>query len=176
MNIWHDVRRDRIREEEFLAVVEIEKGSKVKYELDKETGLLVVDRVLFTSTHYPWNYGFIPLTLAQDGDPLDVVILCSEGLLPMSTINVKPIGVLWMVDSGDVDEKIIGVPVADPSFRDYNEVEELPKHIFDEMAHFFTVYKELEGKVTSVDKFMNAEKAREIIGDCMRRYDEAFKK
>ena len=115
MNIWHDIQASRIKPENFVAVIEIQKGSKQKYELDKKTGLLILDRILYTSTHYPANYGFIPHTLASDGDPLDVLVLCSESLLPLSLVNVYPIGVITMEDNGDADEKIIAIPSSSPS-------------------------------------------------------------
>ena len=145
-NIWHDVRADRIQPTDFISVIEIEKGSKNKYELDKETGFLILDRILYTSTHYPANYGFIPRTYADDGDPLDVLLLCSEPVVPLTMVRSFPIGVISMVDSGKRDEKIIALPFGDPTYKDYTDIEQLPSHIFDEMRHFFTVYKSLEGK------------------------------
>ena len=116
MNIWHDISPKRITSEKFYAVIEISKGGKNKYELDKETGMLKLDRVLFTSTHYPANYGFIPRTYADDGDPLDVLVLCSETIQPMTLVECKPIGVLNMIDNDSCDEKIIAVPVNDPNY------------------------------------------------------------
>ena len=147
MNIWHNIARNRINANDFYAVVEITKGSKMKYELDKETGLLVLDRILYTSTHYPANYGFIPRTLADDGDPMDVLVLSSEPLLPMSLVRCYPIGVITMVDNGKRDEKIIAIPFNDPTYNNYKSITELPGHIFEEMQHFFRVYKELENKI-----------------------------
>ena len=144
MNIWHDISRSRINKDDFYAVVEITKGSKMKYELDKETGLLVLDRILYTSTHYPANYGFIPRTLADDGDPMDVLVLSSEPLLPLSLVRCYPIGVIIMTDGGDSDEKIIAIPYSDPTYNGYKNISDLPQHIFDEMQHFFSVYKQLE--------------------------------
>ena len=126
MNIWHDIDRERIKPESFMAVIEITKGSKNKYELDKQTGLLILDRVLYTSTHYPANYGFIPLTYAEDNDPLDVLVLCQECIDPMTLVKCFPIGVIKMIDNGDVDEKIIAIPIKDPSLSDYNDIQELP--------------------------------------------------
>lgn len=172
MNIWHDIARDRIKSDDFFAVVEITKGSKMKYELDKETGILVLDRILYTSTHYPANYGFIPRTLAGDGDPMDVLVLSSESLLPMSLVHCYPIGVITMTDSGYVDEKIIAIPFTDPTYNGYKSIKELPKHIFEEMQHFFRVYKELENKPTSVSEVYDKEKAVEIVQDSIERYVE----
>ena len=126
MNIWHDISPKRIREEDFYAVIEITKGGKAKYEMDKETGLLRLDRVLYTSTHYPANYGFIPRTYANDGDPLDVLVLCSENIIPMSLVRCYPIGVIIMDDSGSQDEKIIAIPFDDPTYNGYRDIKELP--------------------------------------------------
>ena len=149
MNIWHDASPKSISKDKFTAVVEIPKGSKIKYELDKTTGLLKMDRILYTSTHYPANYGFIPRTFAEDGDPLDVLILCSETLVPLSIADCYPIGMITMEDSGAADEKIICIPFNDPTYNVYKEISELPAHIFDEMKHFFSVYKTLEEKETA---------------------------
>ncbi len=172
MNIWHDIENSRIKPEEFFAVVEINKGSKQKYEMDKKTGLLRLDRILYTSTHYPANYGFIPHTLASDNDPLDVLILCSESLVPMSLVNCYPIGVIVMNDNGALDEKIIAIPFADPNYNSYKSIKDLPRHIFDEMRHFFTVYKQLEEKETSVDVVADRDEAIEIIKKAMQSYKE----
>lgn len=170
MNIWHDIECSRIKPEEFIAVVEISKGSKQKYELDKTTGLLRLDRILYTSTHYPANYGFIPHTLAQDEDPLDVLILCSESLIPMSLVKCYPIGVIIMNDNGALDEKIIAIPETDPNYNTYKSIHDLPKHVFDEMRHFFTVYKQLENKETSVNVELDRDEALKIIKESMESY------
>ena len=170
MNIWHDIENNRIKPDNFFAVIEISKGSKQKYEMDKKTGLLRLDRILYTSTHYPANYGFIPHTLASDNDPLDVLILCSESLIPMSLVNCYPIGVIVMNDNGALDEKIIAIPFADPNYNTYKSINDLPKHVFDEMRHFFTVYKQLEEKETSVDVVADRDEAIEIIKKSMENY------
>ena len=170
MNIWHDIESSRITPKEFIAVVEINKGSKQKYEMDKKTGLLILDRILYTSTHYPANYGFIPHTLAEDDDPLDVLILCSESLVPMSLVKCYPIGVIIMNDNGKVDEKIIAIPFADPNYNTYKSIHDLPQHIFDEMQHFFTVYKQLENKNTTVDVASDVDVAIKIIDKSMENY------
>ncbi len=172
MNIWHDIARNRISSGDFYAVVEITKGSKMKYELDKETGLLALDRILYTSTHYPANYGFIPRTLADDGDPMDVLVLCSESLCPMSLVRCYPIGVITMSDNGDSDEKIIAIPYSDPTYNGYKSISELPQHIFDEMQHFFRVYKELENKSTSVSEVHDVDVAKDIIQKSIDNYVE----
>lgn len=172
MNIWHDIARSRINSDDFYAVVEITKGSKMKYELDKETGVLMLDRILYTSTHYPANYGFIPRTLADDGDPMDVLILSSESLLPMSLVRCYPIGVITMNDNGAMDEKVIAIPFTDPTYNGYKSISELPKHIFDEMQHFFRVYKELENKPTSVSEVYDVDAARDVIQKSIVNYVE----
>ena len=164
MNIWHDINPKRITAGRFYAVIEISKGGKNKYEMDKETGLLKLDRVLFPSTHYPANFGFIQRTYAKDGDPLDVLVLCSETIMPMTLVECKPIGVLKMIDDNKDDEKIIAVPVGDPNYSGYNDIKELPKHRFDEIRHFFQVYKMLEkGKETQIKSISGAEKAKEVV-------------
>ena len=172
MNIWHDIEKKRINPDDFIAVIEIPKGSKQKYELDKKTGLLILDRILYTSTHYPANYGFIPHTLAADGDPLDVLVLCSESLLPLSLVRVYPIGVITMEDNGSEDEKIIAIPFTDPNYNCYKNINDLPKHVFDEMQHFFTVYKQLEGKNTAVNTVLGREEALSIIEKSLKGYKE----
>ena len=173
-NIWHDISPSRITAEDFIAVIEIEKGSKKKYELDKETGSLILDRILYTSTHYPANYGLIPRTYADANDPLDVLVLCSEVIQPLSLVRCYPIGVITMLDQGKLDEKIIAIPFKDPTYNSYHDVSELPSHIFTEMSHFFTVYKNLEQKETMVDEVRGAEDAKKVIQKCLDQYIEKF--
>ena len=175
MNIWHDISPNRIGPDDFFAVVEITKGGKTKYELDKDTGFLRLDRVLYTSTHYPANYGFIPRTFASDSDPLDVLILCSENIIPLSLVHCYPIGVITMDDNGDADEKIIAIPFDDPTYSSYQDISELPGHIFKEMQHFFAVYKELEDKLpTEIGNVSGREKAKQIISESLDRYINDF--
>ncbi len=174
MNIWHDIDPKEITENDFSAVIEIPKGCKCKYELDKYTGLLRLDRVLYTSTHYPANYGFIPRTFADDGDPLDVLVLCTEPIYPLTLIRVTPIGVMRMLDGGKMDDKIIAVPFSDPSYFGINSIDELPAHIFDEIMHFFTVYKQLENKQTAVKSLLGKEEAVRIIKEAIECYDKTF--
>ena len=152
--------------------MEITKGGKQKYEMDKETGLLRLDRILYTSTHYPANYGFIPRTYADDGDPLDVLILCSESLNPMCLVECYPIGVITMSDNGKPDEKIIAIPFTDPNYNCYRSLTDLPPHIFDEMKHFFSVYKQLENKDTAVDRVFAKEEALAVIAKAIAQYEE----
>ena len=173
-NIWHDIDPKRITPEDFIAVIEISKGSKKKYELDKATGYIILDRILYTSTHYPANYGFIPRTYADDKDPLDVLVLCSENILPMTLVRCYPIGMITMIDGGKNDEKIIAIPFNDPSYNTYNDISQLPRHIFEEMRHFFTVYKELEGKETAVNEISDRTAAEETVKLCMEHYLECF--
>mgnify|MGYP002518850303 CR=1 FL=1 len=173
-NLWHDVSPKRITPEEFLCVVEISKGSKTKYELDKETGYIILDRVLYTSTHYPANYGFIPRTYGDDGDPLDVLLLCSESLAPLTLVKAYPIGVISMIDNGRNDEKILAIPISDPNYNMFKDISELPAHRFNEMRHFFQVYKNLEGKDTAVNEVEGREKAIAVIRDALDNYIENF--
>ena len=173
-NIWHDISPSRINPEDFIAVIEIEKGSKKKYELDKETGHIILDRILYTSTHYPANYGLIPRTFADDGDPLDVLVLCSEVLAPLSLVRCYPIGVITMQDQGKMDEKIIAIPFEDPTYNTYQDIWELPGHIFDEMAHFFSVYKALEGKEAVAGDVSDRAAAIRVIQRAMDHYSDTF--
>ena len=169
-NIWHDISPKRITPDDFVCVVEISKGSKNKYELDKETGFIMLDRILYTSTHYPANYGFIPRTYGDDLDPLDVLLLCSEPIEPLTLVRAFPIGVISMIDNGHSDEKIIAIPFSDPMYNQYSDIDQLPNHIFDEMMHFFKVYKNLENKETAVNKIQKRDKAIEVISQAIDNY------
>ena len=172
MNIWHDINEDRIKKDKFVAVIEITKGGKNKYELDKETGLLRLDRVLYTATHYPANYGFIPRTYADDYDPLDVLVLCQENIDPMTLVECYPIGVLIMTDTKQRDEKIIAVAEKDPYLNNYKDITELPNHISAEIKHFFEVYKQLEQRETVVEEVLGRKEAEEIIQKSIENYKE----
>ena len=174
MNIWHDISPKRVNADDFEAVIEIDKGSKCKYELDKDTGCLKLDRILFTSTHYPANYGFIPRTFADDGDPLDVLVLCSESIRPLTLVRCYPIGVISMVDGGSNDEKIIAIPFGDPTYSVYKDLSEMPPHLRHEMSHFFRVYKELEGKETAVNEVGGADVAKAIIKKALDNYIDDY--
>ena len=175
MNIWKDINPERITPDDFVAFIEIEQGSKNKYELDKETGLIILDRVLFTSTHYPMNYGFIPLTYSEDNDPLDVFVLCSQPIEKMSLVRCYPIGVITMLDRNEHDEKIIAIPFGDPQYNSYSDISELPAHIFDELRHFLVVYKQLENKKVDVLSTGGAQEAKECIKKCMKDFDAKIK-
>ena len=176
MNMWHDVEPSKIRSDSFLAVTEISKDSKMKYELDKKTGILKLDRILHTATRYPANYGFIPRTFAEDNDPLDVLVICDEVILPLTLVKCKPIGVINMVDDGENDYKILAVLLDDPIYSSIEDYKELPKHIFKEMCHFFTIYKDLEGKKTFVSGMGDANRAKEIIDISINAYNSKFRK
>ena len=172
MNIWHDINPTLITPEVFTTLIEFPKGSKCKYELDKHTGLLRLDRILYTSTHYPANYGFIPRTYADDGDPLDVLVIGMEPIYPMTLIDVYPIGVMRMIDGGKLDDKIIAVALSDPNYNKIKTIDELPSHIFDEIMHFFTVYKQLENKQTAVRELFGPDEAKKIIAEAIEGYNK----
>lgn len=172
MNIWKDIREERVKPEDFIACIEIQQGDKTKYELDKETGCLIMDRVLYTSTHYPMNYGFIPLTYSEDNDPLDVFVLCSQPLERLCLVRCYPIGVITMTDRDEHDEKIIAIPFGDPQYNGYKDISQLPKHIFDELEHFLTIYKQLENKVVHVEALGGHEDAIKVINNNLKRYKD----
>jgi inorganic pyrophosphatase len=174
MNIWHDINEERIKKDDFISVVEITKGGKNKYELDKETGMLRLDRVLYTSTHYPANYGFIPRTYAEDNDPLDVLVLCEENIDPMTLVECYPIGVLIMIDNEQRDEKIIAVAKKDPFLNVYQDIKDIPAHISSEIKHFFEVYKQLEHRETVVEEILGRKEAEEIIEKSIENYRKKF--
>lgn len=170
---WDKIPEHRLTPENFYAVIEIPKGSKQKYEVDEETGLLKLDRILYTSTHYPANYGFIPRTLSDDGDPLDVLVLCSEALAPLCMVQCYPLGIIRMKDNNQIDEKIIAVPFKDPQMSVYRDLSGLPPHVYDEIQHFFSVYKELEGIKTDVIEIGHRRKAVEVFKRCRQAYHDA---
>ncbi len=167
---WHDVTPGKNLPAEFVAVVEIPSGSKVKYELDKKTGLLRVDRILYSAVHYPANYGFIPQTYAEDNDPLDVLVLCQEPLLPLTLVNARAIGLMTMLDGGKKDHKILAVAVDDPEYNGFQEAAELPPHRLALLRRFFQDYKMLEGLSVEVDDFQPAETAGPVVEDSLERY------
>ena len=167
---WHDVTPGDRLPAEFVAVIEIPIGSKVKYELDKDTGLLRLDRILYSAVHYPANYGFIPQTLAEDDDPLDVLVLCQEELTPLTLVQARAIGVMTMLDSGKRDHKILAVAVDDPEYDSFREAADLPPHRLALLRRFFQDYKSLEGKAVEVDDFQPAKAALPIVEDALQRY------
>ncbi len=174
MHPWHEVSIGSEAPNEFQAIIEIPKGSKVKYELDKENGLIRVDRVLYSSVIYPANYGFIPQTLGEDHDPLDVLVLMQEPVVPLSILRVRPIGVMNMMDQGENDEKIICIHLDDPEYRGFTNISELPRHRLDELQRFFKDYKKLEKKEVVVDDFLGPEDAIRVVLKSMRLYSKMF--
>lgn len=157
-------------EKSINVVVEIPKGSQNKYEYDKKIGAFVLDRVLFSPLHYPGEYGFVPQTLSKDGDPLDALVLVGFRTFPGCIIKARPIGVLHMIDNGESDDKILCVPETDPRFTHYKDAKELSEHVLNEIAHFFKVYKELEGKKVTIKGWKGAIDAKKIIKESIARY------
>ena len=173
---WHDVRpglKEKSLPAHFRAIIEIPKGSSNKYELDKPTGMLRLDRVLSSAVYYPANYGFIPQTLAEDDDPLDVLVFCTEKVPTMCICEARAIGVMTMIDDGAPDHKIISVLINDHEFEDYQTIQDFPKHTFKMLKRFFEDYKQLEGKSVEVDEIQPAALAHEIIDASLVRYSEA---
>lgn len=169
---WHDVTPGERLPLEFATVIEIPRGSSVKYELDKRTGLLRLDRVLYSSVHYPANYGFIPQTLAEDDDPLDVLVLCQEAVDPLTLVEARAIGLMTMIDSGKRDHKVLAVALQDPEYQEFQEASELPGHRLAMLRRFFQDYKLLEGKTVEVDEFQPAAAALPVIEDALSRYSQ----
>lgn len=173
---WHGVDPGEQAPRVVNAVIEIPQGSRAKYEIDKPSGLLRLDRVIYSSFYYPVNYGFIPQTYGGDKDPLDILVITSLAVQPLTIMQAKIIGVMQMVDSGDADDKIIAVAANDPSVNHYNNIEELQKHFFDELRHFFEEYKKLENKTVIVEEFGDKTTALKIIAEAIEFYKETFLK
>jgi inorganic pyrophosphatase len=170
---WHDVTPGEGLPARFMVIVEIPAGSNVKYELDKETGLLRLDRVLYSAVHYPANYGFIPQTYAEDDDPLDVLVLCQEPVAPLTLVQARAIGLMTMLDSGKRDHKILAVAVDDPEYNELQEAAQLPAHRLTLLRRFFQDYKKLEGKAVEVEEFQEASAALPVIEQALERYSKA---
>jgi inorganic pyrophosphatase len=170
---WHDVSPGDQLPMEFRGVIEIPMGSKVKYEIDKPSGLIKLDRILYSAVHYPANYGFIPQTLGEDGDPLDILVFCQEPVVPLTIIHSRVIGLMDMIDTGKRDHKILAVAVNDPEYNSYQNISELPKHRLEMLKRFFLDYKTLERKIVEVDEFHSVDKALPIIEDSLIRYQDA---
>lgn len=176
MNLWHDLSLGEKAPQEFNVIVECPKGSKNKYEIDKETGLIKLDRAMKTSQDYPFDYGFAPRTLWADGDALDVVILTTYPLYPGILLTVRPVGIMHMIDCGDSDDKVIAVPAKDPRWDDVRDLSDINKHTLKEMQHFFETYKTIENKAVTIDGFEGKDKAVEAVEKSIKTYDEKFKK
>jgi inorganic pyrophosphatase len=173
---WHGAHYGDKAPEVVNGLIEIPQGSRVKYEVDKATGLLRLDRVIYSSFHYPINYGFIPKTLGQDGDPLDLLVLCSQSIQSLCLVEAKVIGNMQMIDQGQQDDKIIAVASKDPSVNHYQKMEDLPHHFLLELRNFFEQYKVLENKKVAIDNFQDKETAYKIINDAISFYRENFEK
>lgn len=168
---WHDLPNHPDHAAEWVnVVIEIPRGSKVKYELDKPTGMLRVDRILYAAVHYPANYGFIPRSYCEDGDPLDILVLGNEPVFPMSIMQARAIGVMHMEDEGKLDDKIIAVHIHDPAYAEIRGVDQLPKHTFLEIRRFFEDYKTLERKTVKVEDFEDAQDAIRVIDEALALY------
>jgi inorganic pyrophosphatase len=171
---WHGVPCGENAPRIVNAIIEIPQGSRCKYEIDKPSGLLRLDRIIYSSFHYPVNYGFIPQTYGGDKDPLDILVITSLPVQPLTLMDAKVIGVMQMIDGGDADDKIIAVAANDPSVNHYNNIEELPKHFFDELRHFFEEYKKLENKTVEVEEFKDKATALVIIQEAIDYYQTCF--
>lgn len=174
IHLWRDLSPGRNPPEEVTAVVEIPFGSRNKYELDKATGLMKLDRVLYSAVHYPGDYGFIPRTLHEDGDPLDVLVMVKEETFPGCMIDVRPLGVLQMRDRGEPDDKILAVPCHDPYYHEYFDIADLSQHYLKEVEHFFHIYKDLEGRRVEIIGWEKSEVAARVINESITRYQEQF--
>lgn len=170
---WHEVFPGDKLPQEFRGVIEIPMGSKVKYEIDKPSGLIKLDRMLYSAVHYPANYGFIPQTLGEDGDPLDILVFCQEPVVPLTIIDARVIGLMDMIDTGKRDHKVLAVGVSDPEYNSYQSISELPAHRLSMLKRFFLDYKTLENKTVEVDEFHPPAIAFPIITDALNRYQNA---
>jgi len=173
---WHGAHYGENAPQKVNALIEIPEGSRAKYEVDKATGLLMLDRVIYSSFHYPMNYGFIPQTLGQDGDPLDILVLCSQSIQSLCLVEATVIGNMQMIDSGQLDDKIIAVATNDPSVNHYNTIEDLPHHFLLELRNFFEQYKVLENKKVEIDNFQDKPVAWKVIQDSIDFYEKSYKK
>ncbi len=173
---WHGAHYGDKAPQIVNGLIEIPQGSRAKYEVDKATGLLRLDRVIYSSFHYPINYGFIPKTLGKDGDPLDLLVLCSQSIQSLCLVEAKVIGNMQMIDQGQQDDKIIAVASKDPSVNHYQRMEDLPQHFLLELRNFFEQYKVLENKKVAIDNFQDKETAYRIINEAISFYRENFEK
>lgn len=171
---WHGAETGKNCPKSVNALIEIPQGSRCKYEIDKKTGLLKLDRVIYSSFHYPINYGFIPQTLGEDNDPLDILVMCSESVHPLCLVESKVIGNMQMIDTGVQDDKIIAVAATDPSVNHYNEISELPPHFLSILKNYFEQYKVLENKIVLIDDFQDKETAFKVIESAVSLYKNKF--
>lgn len=171
---WKDLPPGVHPPDSVTAVIEIPAGSRNKYELDKDSGLMRLDRVLYSAVHYPGDYGFIPRTLHEDNDPLDILVRINEPTFPGCQIEVRPVGVLRLLDLGEPDDKIIAVPIADPYHGEYFDIADFPQHYLREVEHFFGIYKDLEGKRMNVLGWGKSDEAMKVITECIDRYQQHF--
>ena len=171
---WHGVHYGNNAPRVVNAIIEIPQGSRAKYEIDKDTGLLKLDRVIYSSFHYPVNYGFVPQTLGHDGDPLDILVLCSQSIQSLCLVQATVIGNMQMIDSGEKDDKIIAVATKDPSVNHISSLEEMPRHFVNELRNYFEQYKVLENKEVQIEDFQNKEMAYQIIEEAIAYYKEKF--
>ena len=176
MNLLHDISSGKNIPNEINVIVEINKGSKNKYELDKETGLIMLDRVMYTSQDYPFDYGFVPQTHWHDGDPLDVVLLTTYPLVPGVLLTARPVAVLDMIDDGDSDAKILAVPVKDPRFKDIKDLHDVNPHTIEEIKHFFETYKQIQKKIVTIPTIRDAKAAMDVVIESISLYKEKFNK
>ncbi|MGZ4880472.1 MAG: inorganic diphosphatase [Halobacteriota archaeon] len=173
-NLWKSLPTGPNPPDVVYALIEVPKGSQNKYEYEKELGLCAVDRVLYSPVHYPTDYGLIPQTYYDDGDPLDVMVIIDQPTFPGCLIAVRPIGLMKMIDSGDNDDKVLAVPDKDPMYEEFKDLEDLPQHKMKAIGHFFKVYKELEGKKTEVVGWEGAESAKKAIIHSIELYNDKF--
>jgi len=172
MNPWHDLKPGS--DKELNVVIEVPKLSRIKYELDKESGLIKVDRTLYSPMHYPANYGFVPRTLWDDGDPLDILVMSHEPFVPGCLVDARPIGMLNMVDDGDGDAKILAVPTKDPRYKNIHSISDLDAHFLEEISHFFKVYKDLQNKKVEVQNWEGADEATKAVDHALELYKEKY--
>ena len=176
MNLWHDVHTGEKTPKEVNVIIEIGKGSKNKYEIDKKSGLIALDRVMHTSQDYPFDYGFVPRSYWHDKDPLDVVVLTTHALMPGVLVNVRPVAIMNMLDNGEGDDKLICVPVEDPRLEHIHDLEDINKHTLKEIEHFFSTYKKIQNKSVEVTGFKGADDARKALEESLELYAKTFPK
>jgi len=174
MNLWHDISAGEKIPDEVNVIIEINKGSKNKYEIDKKTGMIALDRVAHTAQDFPFDYGFVPQTLWDDEDALDVVVLTTYPLQPGILVTVRPVALMKMIDDGDSDDKLIAVPIGDPRWGEVNDLEDINKHTLKEMEHFYSTYKKIQGQEVDVKGFVGKNAAKEAIKRSLNLYKEKF--